>query len=333
MIGFAIALALAATLTPVARRAGLHFGCVDKPTGWKEHHEPTPHLGGIAVLAAASAGSLATSEIRTVAVLLGLAWLFGLVGTADDVFNLDVRLRLLFEVVGAILVWSFGFGWQFSHQNWINLVGTVLWVVAVVNAFNILDLMDGLASSVVTAAAGGIAALAWAQHDLAASAVALALVGASLGFLPFNIARPARIFLGDGGTMSLGFLVSALIPMASGGAAHEPALIAPALLLFWIPLLDAAYRALKRISHGVSLMTAGHDSLADTLQRRLSAPLRVAVLAGGTQALCSGLGIGVIESGVEVEIAAVPIATSLVIVCAAAFSDTKAAVAPAPSRR
>jgi UDP-GlcNAc:undecaprenyl-phosphate/decaprenyl-phosphate GlcNAc-1-phosphate transferase len=333
VIGFAVALALAAILTPVARRVGLQAGFVDQPTGWKEHVDPTPHLGGTAVLAAASAGSLYTSGVRTAGVLLGVAWLFGFVGAADDVLNVDVRLRLLFEVIGAILVWSFGFGWQFSNDAWINLVATVLWVLAVVNAFNILDLMDGLASSVIIAVAGGIAALAWTQHNVATSAIALALVGASLGFLPFNVARPARIFLGDCGTMSLGLLVSALIPMAIGGAANEPPLLAPALLLFWIPLLDATYRALKRITHGVSLMTAGHDSLADRLQRKLTAPIRVALLAAGAQALCSGLGVGMIDSGVDVEVSAVPIVGSLLIVSAASLANTRAAVAAASSHK
>src|SRR5439155_7504513 len=112
-----------------------------------------------------------------------------------------------------------------------------------------------------------------------------------------------------------------------------PPLIMPALLLFWVPLLDASYRAFKRFSRGVSLMTAGHDSLADTLQQRISAPRRVALLVGSAQGLCSSLGIGVIESGVDSDIAAIPVAASFFIVSVASVASTRAVIAPAPSRK
>jgi UDP-GlcNAc:undecaprenyl-phosphate GlcNAc-1-phosphate transferase len=333
VIGFAIAVTVAAVMTPFARRVGLRCGFVDRPTGWKEHVVPTPCLGGVAVLAAATAGALVAPSVRTVAVFFGLAWVFSLVGAVDDVLNLDVRLRLLFEAAGATCLWSLGFGWHLTNPKWIDLLATIVWVLVVVNSFNIIDLMDGLASSVIAAAASGIAVLAWAQHEPTTTAIALAVVGASLGFLPFNLTRPARIFLGDGGTMSLGFLVSALIPLALHGAGNGAPLIAPALLLFWVPLLDASYRVFTRVGRGVSLMTAGHDSLADTLQRRLLTPGKVSLLVCGVQGLFSSLGIGVIQSGVGAEVAAVPIASSLMVIYVLALVSVRPRVAPALFRR
>jgi UDP-GlcNAc:undecaprenyl-phosphate GlcNAc-1-phosphate transferase len=188
------------------------------------------------------------------------------------------------------------------------------------NAFNIIDLMDGLASSMITASAGGLAALAWLENEPTTAVIALALVGASLGFLPFNTAGPARIFLGDSGTMPLGFLVSALIPLALGGAANHPTWLASAPLFFCIPLVDASWRALKRFGRGVSLMTAGHDSLADSLQRRVATPFRVAALLAGAQALCSATAVGLIELDGNSGLVAALVATASLLAVSAASS-------------
>jgi UDP-GlcNAc:undecaprenyl-phosphate GlcNAc-1-phosphate transferase len=320
LIGFGLALTVAALLTVVASWVAERCGFVDHPIAWKTHTRPTPYLGGVAVLAGVTAGSVAAPNLHTVALLLGASWLLSIVGVVDDAMNLDVRLRLVFELLGGVFLWSLNLGWHFAGPHWINLLVTVVWVLACVNAFNIIDLMDGLATSVVATSAAGLALLACIENETTMSVIALASVGACIGFLPFNVAQPARIFLGDGGTMALGFLVSALIPIALHGGRGQPHAIAAGLLLFWVPFVDASYRALKRIRRRVSLMTAGHDSLADGLQRRLGTPLNVSVLVAGVQAVCSVLAVGAIELTGAGDLAAITLmVTSLVAIYAASF--------------
>jgi UDP-GlcNAc:undecaprenyl-phosphate/decaprenyl-phosphate GlcNAc-1-phosphate transferase len=321
LIGFGLALTVASLLTLPASWVAERCGFLDDPIAWKTHARPTPYLGGVAVLAGVTAGSVAAPNLDTVALLLGGSWLFSVVGVVDDAMNLDVRLRLIFELIGGAFLWSLNLGWQFSGSQWINLFVTVAWVVVCVNAFNVIDLMDGLATSVLIASAAGLALLACVENEMTTSVIALAAVGACIGFLPFNAAKPARIFLGDGGTMALGFLVAALIPIALQGGKDHPHAITAGLLLFWVPFVDATYRALKRMRRRVSLMTAGHDSLADGLQRRLGTPLNVSLVMAGAQAVCSGLAVGVIELRRDGDLAAISLMVTSLLVIYAASSD------------
>lgn len=320
MLGFVAALTIAAVATPVARRVALRRGLLDHPTGWKTHPSPTPYVGGIAVLAGVSVGALVAASARTTLLVLLVAWGLCVVGVADDARNLDVRLRLGLEAAAGVFLWVLNIGWHFAGSDGLNLLVTCIWVIGIMSAFNIIDLMDGLASSVMAICAGGLAVLAWLDDDLTTTAIALAIVGACLGFLPFNLISPARIFLGDGGTMPLGFLVAVLIPLALDGAAHNPTLLASAPLFFWIPLFDAAWRAAKRTGRGVSLMTAGHDSLADSLKSRVVTPARVALVACSAQTLCSGVAVSVVELEGDVEVVAAVVAGASLIVASATSS-------------
>jgi len=312
LISFALAMSVAGALTPVARRVGLAFDLVDRPQGWKSHLTPTPYLGGAAVLAGVTTGSLLGPDLRTVALVLGAMLVLSVTGTLDDAVHLHVGWRLLIELLAGCFLWAVGLGWRLDGPDLMNLVLTCVWVVGVINAFNIIDLMDTLASSVLIASAVGLAVLAQLEGDTNTAVMSIAVGAATLGFLPFN-AKRSHIFLGDGGTMALGFLVAAIAMLALHGAEQDSQLAVVAPLLFWVPLADAVWRALERITAGVSIMTAGHDSLADSLQRHVVTPGRVGLLLAAAQAVGSTVAITSIRSGAGVEMIA-----SVMIACATA---------------
>jgi UDP-GlcNAc:undecaprenyl-phosphate GlcNAc-1-phosphate transferase len=152
----------------------------------------------------------------------------------------------------------------------LNTLLTVLWVIAIVNALNLIDLMDGVAATIalVTLAAAG--AIALLDGDQAIGALAVATAGAAAGFLPYNLARPSRIFLGDGGSMALGLMVAAATMALSRVDTKPLVSLFGAAVLTLIPLADMAYRAALRVRRGTPLMTAGRDSLLNELGARMS---------------------------------------------------------------
>src|SRR5207248_11415996 len=152
---------------------------------------------------------------------------------------------------------------------------TVASVVIAVNAFNLMDNIDGACGSVTAVACAGTGALAAIKGEWTIAALAFALSGACAGFLPFNLAGPARIFLGDGGSMPAGFLVAALV-MATAwhGRGGDPAVVVGALLA-GLPIFDAALVSYARIRRGVSVMTGGRDHLTHRLLLHLRSPRAV----------------------------------------------------------
>ena len=113
------------------------------------------------------------------------------------------------EFAAAFALWQADLGWLLFDESVLNLALTTLWVVGLVNAFNLMDNLDGATGTVGGVSAPGVGVLAASQGDMAIAAMAFALAGACVGFLRFNLARPSRVFLGDGGSMPVGFLVAA----------------------------------------------------------------------------------------------------------------------------
>ena len=180
---------------------------------------PTPYLGGAAVLA----GVLLTvlpqgGAADRFAAILACAAILWLIGTIDDRINLSPVWRLLAEIGVGVIIWSTHLGFTAFGSDALNLGSTVLWIVAIVNAFNLMDNIDGACAILAAISAAGIAAAAIAGGDTTLGAVAVAVTGACMGFLRHNLARPARLFLGDGGSMPLGLLIADL----GAGAGAKP---------------------------------------------------------------------------------------------------------------
>jgi len=292
-------LGIVVLLVPPAALLATRVGLLDRPRGWKAHGRATPDVGGLVVIPAALVGAYAIGLSDTRIVTFSVcAIALCVVGTIDDRRGLRPLARVGIEGLVGVVVWTQGFGWHIFDVAAFDLAMTVAWVVVVINAFNLLDLMDGVSSAVAAVAAAGVAVLAGLNGDIAAATAAGALCGGCVGFLPYNLARPSRIFLGDGGSMPIGFLLAVLV-MASVPAHLGLAAFPVAALMVALPLLDMGGRILRRISRGTSPLTPGPDSWANAWQARLGSARRVALILAVMQGLATGFAVWWAESDSE----------------------------------
>ncbi|MGC6486528.1 MAG: glycosyltransferase family 4 protein [Planctomycetota bacterium] len=253
--------------TPACIRIARRLGVVDRPDLRKEHEAATPYLGGVAVLTGIAVGlvalaaaiparaeALAHPDERVLVILCGAVAIF-LLGLADDFRPLRARYKLLAQVAVAAFVWNAGVrfdgmplldGTRFDLDcAYVSLPLTVLWIVGVTNALNLIDGLDGLASGIGTIAAGAIAFVAFDTGNGPIAAVLAALAAAQVGFLLHN-RHPAKIFLGDAGSLLIGFLLASCAVVTASTSTSFVALGAP-LLALAVPLLDLLFTVLRRL--------------------------------------------------------------------------------------
>jgi len=308
---FAVATAVALVGTPLARRLAIATGFWDRPGGHKSHRRSTPYLGGLAIIVAANVAAMAVGGLdATTGRVLMVATLLGAVGLLDDSFPVHPLLRLGCQLCAGALIWGAGIRFQFTGSPIADGVFSLAWVVAVTNAFNLLDNMDGLCAGTAALAALGAAAVALAAGQLTLAVTAVAVCGACVGFLALNL-RPASIFMGDAGSMFLGAAVAGVIL-----AAHPPGPVAVRavvpVMIIGLPLVDTITVALARARRGLSVFQGGQDHLSHRLvalglRRRVS--VRTLLV---TQAVSVGAALAVTRSvvgpWVGLAIAATPIA-------------------------
>ncbi|MEV0569923.1 MraY family glycosyltransferase [Dactylosporangium sp. NPDC050588] len=283
------AVPLAAVLTAVCRRTAVRTGIVDRPGGHKAHAAPTPYLGGLAVAAATLAPALflvARGPAPAAALLLAVAAAaVGTLGLIDDLAPLSVNTRLVVEAGAAGLVALAGHTVPVTGQHWLDVALTVAWIVLLTNSFNLLDNMDGAAAATaaVTAVLLGVAATGSGRE-----ALWWCLGGACVGFLWHN-RPPARIFLGDAGSLFVGFLIATGTVVAAPD--RSPGTLAVPLLLALIAVVDTALVVVARRRAGRSWRQGGADHTSHRLRLLgLSAAQVAAALATGA-ALCGGLAL------------------------------------------
>jgi UDP-GlcNAc:undecaprenyl-phosphate GlcNAc-1-phosphate transferase len=287
----ACALALTATgfATPVAIALARMTGFYDHPAGYKKHASATPYLGGAAVVFGLVVGSLAFGiGWHNLGIALAAAVALLAIGTLDDRVNLGIGVRLGAEVATAAALYFAGLGWSVFHSGAADFVLTVAFVVAVVNAYNLMDNLDGATPSVAAVAAAAIGLYAAAEGAFVVALLGLGLAGACAGFLPYNLAVPrARIFLGDGGSMAIGVTLAALMMSVPASGNLDLALIPVAVVLVGLPAFDTALVIFSRLRRGENVLSGGRDHLSHRLYERLNSTRRVAaVLATGQVACC-----------------------------------------------
>ena len=293
LLAFALALALTALLTPVAIWLARRTDFLDHPRGYKDHARATPYLGGMAIgvgiaLPGITLGG-AVVDYSTIALCAVALWL---VGTVDDRVGLDPVARVIVEIAAAVVLWVSHLGWDLGGAPALDLAFTILWVVVIVNASNLMDNMDGAAATVGGISAAGFALIAVVGGNAELAALSLAVAGACAGFLCFNLASPARIFLGDGGSMPLGFLIAAVaMSVPVGGELGVFAVVALAPVA-GLPILDTCLVVFSRRRQGVSLFSGGRDHLTHRLRRVLPSARMVALVLAGAQAALCGIALG-----------------------------------------
>jgi UDP-GlcNAc:undecaprenyl-phosphate/decaprenyl-phosphate GlcNAc-1-phosphate transferase len=264
-----VAFVFSLTLTPLAMRLARRVGAVDRPKADRWSRRETPLLGGVAITAGLLVALLALRPLtqETMVVAAGVV-LLHVVGVWDDVRGLRPQAKLVAQTAaaGVLLLGGVRAGWPSSVFLATPL--TVLWVVGITNALNLLDNMDGLAAGVGAITAIAVACCANALPGGAgdgAALVALAAGGAALGFLPWNV-HPARVFMGDGGSLPLGFaLAAASLPGTHSGAGHVAAVLAGPLLALAVPILDTTFVSILRKWHGRRISQGGRDHLSHRL--------------------------------------------------------------------
>lgn len=279
-------------LTYYIKLLAVHFKIFDWPAPRKIHSKPIPRLGGVAIIIAFlilivgysfashrlnfSGFQILVFDKRLVGLIIGLLVL-GISGIIDDVRGMRPLSKLFWQIVAAVVMIAFGlsisylrlpfgehlnlntiqipisvFGHGFNIFLWGDLL-TIFWIVLLINTFNFLDGLDGLCSGIATITCGVIFFLSIALGQDANALLAVLIAGVALGFLPWNF-NPARIFLGDAGSQSIGFLI-AVLSIISGGK------LATAFLVLGIPVLDVGWVVLRRLSSGVSPFSADKKHL------------------------------------------------------------------------
>lgn len=314
---FALVLSLVASFgfcllyTPLACRIARRFGLMDEPDRQRKlHTHAVPLAGGIGILAAiCSAVIVATGFSDDLAFqltsakspwlgLLGASLVIAFVGVLDDRFNLRGRHKLAGQIVAVAIVVSSGcmirnvdlFGWNIELGVF-AIPFTAFWLLGAINSLNLIDGMDGMLGSIALVIALTIAVMACLNGLFAAAAVAFALAGALGGFLFFNL-PPARVFLGDCGSMLIG-LILGVLALQSAMKGPTTVMLSISVVLLTLPILDTAAAITRRTLTGRSIYTTDRGHLHHCLQRNGLSTRRVLLLVVGASLLT---GIGVLAS-------------------------------------
>ncbi len=283
---------LALIFTPIAIKLALKIGAVDIPKDNRRMHtKPMPRFGGMAIFIGTVTALLLMIYIaepmldkymiehgknawfvqpldKTWGILSGGVLIY-LLGIADDLKNLPAKVKLLGQIFCAAVVWFFGIRINFLHLGLmgtthvffgdvISFILTIIWIVGITNTVNLIDGLDGLAAGTSSIASLCLAYAAYIHGSYLAALAFLALAGSALGFLHFNF-HPAKVFMGDGGSLFLGFMLSTISIVGIAKSATIIVLIAPVLVL-GVPIFDTAYAILRRVANHRPIMEAdkGH---------------------------------------------------------------------------
>jgi UDP-GlcNAc:undecaprenyl-phosphate GlcNAc-1-phosphate transferase len=230
---------------------------MDAPDARKVHKEPIPRMGGLAIYLGFVLAVLASMHIsREIAGLLIGGTVILAVGIIDDMKQISAKTKLFGQILAAMLPILFGvkiewltnpFG-DMLYLDYLATPLTVLWIVSLTNTVNLIDGLDGLAAGVSTIAAITILMVALQQNFWVVAILTAALAGSALGFLQHNF-NPAKIFMGDTGSMFLGYMLAGISVLGTVKSAATIALVVPIVAL-GLPIMDTAFAIIRRYSHG-----------------------------------------------------------------------------------
>lgn len=290
LLTFILALGFSLYGTPMAREAALKFGIVDKPDGkLKVHSEPTPYLGGFAVYLSFLFSLALTFNFshEVLGLILG-GTIIVMIGLIDDFGVLTPYQKLLGQMVAVFVLIKSGLYIKLVYLPfWLQIALTILWLIGVTNGFNLIDIMDGLSSGVAAVAAVMLFVVSIMNGREMIAIMSIALAGSLLGFLRYNY-QPARIYMGDSGSMFIGFMLAALAMNGNYTRINHIAVIAPALIL-GVPIFETIFLVYIRRKRRVPILRGSKDHFALRLRKwRLSVrqtvnfTYAVALLLGAT---------------------------------------------------
>lgn len=267
---FLTSFVLALMFTPLAIKIAPMIGAIDIPKDNRRMHtKAMPRFGGMAIYIGTVGSMLIFLPIdeKLIGVIAGGTLIF-IVGILDDLRGLSAKVKLISQILCAFILFQFSvrisfinnpFGEGYYFFPWIvSLIVTVVWIVGITNTINLIDGLDGLAAGVALIASVSIGYIAFIHGRLEVCMAMLAIAGAAMGFLPFNF-NPAKIFMGDGGSLFLGFMLAGLSVLSPMKSATMVATVVPVLVLA-LPIFDTAFAILRRLINRRPIMEAdkGH---------------------------------------------------------------------------
>ncbi len=277
LIAFALPLGLSLVLTPLLRTLALRSGHLDKPTDIKTHKHPTPLMGGAAIFLAFTASlvfmrfytSFPTGTLRDLRVILAGGAVMFLLGLIDDLrkpHGLGVKTKFVVQFLVAAYVAYYGISIHFIHPGYLGFILSVIWIVGVSNAFNIIDIMDGLSGGQAALAAFGFLLIAFPSESIYVNFASAALAGAVTGFLPYNLSRRFKIFMGDSGSLLCGFVL-AVVALGTRYTDVNPLGVYAPLFILAIPIYDTFFVSVLRLRRGHSPFIGSKDHFALRLEK------------------------------------------------------------------
>ena len=298
-------------IIPYSARLATYLGKWDMPNSRKIHTKPIPRMGGIAIflgfilslitLELLQNGFLTSVSNSWMGIIIGSTLMF-FVGIRDDLKPIKARTKLLWQILAALIAYSMGvridfisnliMGGMIMLPWWLSMMVTVFWLVGITNTINLIDGLDGLAAGVATIAGFTLFIIALQKGQIFSALLAITLAGGTLGFLRYNF-NPAKIFMGDSGSLFLGFTLAALSVTGVLKVAATVALFIPILIL-GVPILDTAMAILRRILRKRSIFQPDKSHLHHKLLKFGLSQRRAVIFIYGLSALLAGIALYIV---------------------------------------
>ena len=267
LLALSISLIISWVLTPFVKKLAFRIGAVDRPNARKVHHRIMPRMGGLAIFLGFTLAVLVFADLtrQLQGMLLG-AVIIVVLGIFDDIYALRASFKFVVQIIAALVAVLYGGNVIsvlsnpniFSSNPWwvlgpLSIPVTVLWIVAITNAVNLIDGLDGLAVGVSTISSMTLLVIALTVADWEVAVLMGALAGACIGFMPYNL-NPAKIFMGDTGSTFLGFVL-AVVSIQGLFKFYTIISFAVPFLMLGLPIFDTAFAFIRRIAHGQNPMS------------------------------------------------------------------------------
>ena len=259
--------------TAIIKKIAIKYKIYDIPkTAIKTHKIPTPYLGGIAIAIAfilpliiiRFTTNFETGVLHNLRGILLAGGILLIVGLIDDLKDLNFKTKFFWQFVAATILIMFDMRIKFIHPEYLAIILSYIWIIGIINAVNLIDIMDGLSSGIAIIATLTFFAIHSPFEASYVNFAAITLAGACLGFLKHNF-HPAKIFMGDAGSMFIGLILSALSLGANYSVNNQIAVFTPILILI-VPIYDTFYIMIKRMQKGKSIFLGSKDHVAVRLK-------------------------------------------------------------------
>lgn len=247
--------------TPFIRMIAFKLDYIDHPENNKVHAHPTPLLGGVAIFTAFLITVIANYQIVAnlpIIPILSGTFILLIIGLIDDRMGMMPNFKLLGQFLAAMIVIKAGLRIQFLHNYYLNVIVTYIWIVGMTNAFNLLDNMNGLSAGIAAIAAIFFSIISYMNGQIFLSAICLALAGSALGFLKHNFPK-ANIFMGDAGSLILGYLLAVIAIIGSWKTYILTTSLAIPILVLGYPIFDTILVSAMRVLERRSIFQGGKD--------------------------------------------------------------------------